>query len=1470
MPEGRAKLEYRVKLVELLENTLQAYAEAGRVLELETDVVPRSMIVAAQKQWEANNSGAEASEIMSSYSSVPHTEGSEDERETPKPTETFQGDMERYDLPVKIGKGFVEGLIQLTPKVELILRSAFKRFTNFKFYMEYNIIMDRQQLESPDGREVRDVKLTTTNDSGQFTSIRKESDIETAIKDCFSKLLDSLSDFNTEGSGFGFSKAISLSMFVTRQFLAINKELERQQPIADDDKGKEKEVEASDYSDMESAGSWIKLPSWLSKHTASIISPKNMYDDRCFEYCIMRVLLKGVEGHDVRHLGDITDLKPFLGKMVKLPTGVTYPIPLKDKVLLGIEELNPEFSFSIFSLGNRVAEIRPMYISNKKGQGNRVHIQLGLITGEKATGWSFAMTSHFVVIKSLSAIADGYSGNKRYFCESCLSSHKTERALIEHERLCQSHEPTHVVMPEEGSSRQFLTFKNWKNTMKMPWAIYGDFETIINPDTKEHTVSGACYKIVCTYPHHELLEGIGGLPMGKLRTFMGKHAMSNFIESLDFDANILEEESRKNIPMEPLTASEENAFAENNTCHICKHPILMMHAKVKDHDHYTGKYRGPAHNTCNIMFSASSHFKIPVIFHNLGGFDGYFIVRALANMYAELGLQGKMKVVAKNMRKYTTITVGNLKFIDSFQFLKGSLDELVENYKDEQSIPHLKTTVTGDEKEVKESQDKLDRQRRKSCYEQNKTKFPLIYDYCMDYDADVEMREAMDMSITENIKFCRLASKRFELLVRKGVYPYEYMDHWKKFKLRELPARKHFFSQLNNRDVEEEDYKRGLDVWKAFGCKDMMDYTRIYLEIDVLLLASIFEKFRDVNLQEGACGLDPVYYPTAPSLSWDAMLKMNLEDDIKIENFTNEEMYLMVEEGIRGGMCQVFNPYACANKVDPLMAPSLPGNQEAWFNEAISFSEYLDRIILHLDANNLYGWAMMQMLYQGDPRWEKLRAGLKLPSYYDKRLNRNGYAPPTKEQLDFYKGDEDQNPNNRSVDIWSDDNRCYWKQDILSMDPEGVWGYILEVDLEYPEHLHDEHNDYPLCPEHKVPTPSPYTLEVMEKVGVKPSKVSKLVCDLTNKTNYVIHLRNLQQALKLGLKLTQIHRVIAFRQSKWLSKYIEYNTNQRKKAKNSIEKDYWKLLNNSVFGKTMEQIRKRREVEIFFAADCKRAVKLMSTPYAKSADIIINDRCVIIEKARHKVVMDRPTVLGMIILDLSKWLMFDFHYNKMRAKFGSRATLLYTDTDSLIYSLTAKPGRTVNNELVKMQINTDCFDLSEMKNLFHPMMTLWSREARMQNAKVPGKFKDESFGYDIEEFVAVRSKMYSLLKNIPEGQYAYSKMKGIPEKARKEDVEGSSITHEDYMNVFCGGIMPSVSFWRLGHDSKLNIRTLEVNKSGLSAADDKSYYFDSATCLRHGHAGIARQHDIIRDWLKDEREQEEKEGGGEQEDLGVV
>ena len=581
--------------------------------------------------------------------------------------------------------------------------------------------------------------------------------------------------------------------------------------------------------------------------------------------------------------------------------------------------------------------------------------------------------------------------------------------------------------------------------------------------------------------------------------------------------------------------------------------------------------------------------------------------------------------------------------------------------------------------------------------------------------------------------------EQLSLMTKKGVYPYDYMNSFEKFEDSRLPKKEDFFSIMNNEHITDEEYQHAQNVWNEFGLSSMGEYHDLYLKSDILLLTDVFENFRKACQQY--YGLDPAHYFTSPGLSWDAMLKMT---ETELELISDVDMFQFIEKGMRGGISYIANRYGKAN------------------NKYIENynPEEASKYIVYLDANNLYGWAMIQYLPTGGFEWL------------------------TEEEVDLSKYND-----------------------------EFEKGLILEVDLEYPEELHDLHNDYPLAAEKIKVTEdmlSPYCREIAEKFKVKVGLVEKLVPTLSNKERYVLHYRNLQLYMSLGLKLTKIHRALKFNQSPWLKPYIDFNTKKRAEAKNPFEKDFFKLMNNSVFGKTMENLRKRQDIKL--VTDEEKLLKWASKPSFISCKIF-NEDLVAVHKIKLTLTLNRPAYVGMCILDLSKTLMYDFHYNYIKSQYGDKARLLFTDTDSLTYEIEADD---VYQDFWKDKHLFDNSDYPKNSPFFDD-----------SNKKVIGKFKDEAAGIPIVEFVGLRSKMYSYMKDNKQGSRT---AKGI-----KKNVIKQKIQHENYKDTLFNQKQMRHAM-RLIKSEKHRIGSYVVNKISLSCFDDKRYiHKNGVTSYAYGH-----------------------------------
>ena len=366
-------------------------------------------------------------------------------------------------------------------------------------------------------------------------------------------------------------------------------------------------------------------------------------------------------------------------------------------------------------------------------------------------------------------------------------------------------------------------------------------------------------------------------------------------------------------------------------------------------------------------------------------------------------------------------------------------------------------------------------------------------------------------------------------------------------------------------------------------------------------------------------------------------------------------------------------------------------------------------------------------------------------------------------------------------------------------------GYILEVDLDYPINLHDTHKDLPFCPEHRVPP---------------GSKDKKLLTSLYKKNRYVIHYRSLKHALNHGLILTRIHRVLQFHQSRWMEPYIDLNSNKRKHSKNNFEKNLYKLLNNAVFGKTMENQRNHVEVKLVTHWDGRYGAEaLIARPNFKSC-ANFGDDVVAVELAVTDIYLNKPIYVGMSVLDISKIKLYEFHYGLMRQQLQDRCKLLYTDTDSLIYEIQGV------NAYEFMKSHPEEFDTSD-----YPDPNAYDITPSKHTSMKVGLMKDECKGKVMIKFAGLRSKVYCLQMHGQKEEV--KKAKGV-----KTSVIQSTIKYEDYVDCLFNNIEKGRKQKNIR--SRLHVvRTEEQTKIALSPDDDKRHLLHEQTdTLPWGHYSI--------------------------------
>ncbi|XP_065653011.1 uncharacterized protein LOC136080322 [Hydra vulgaris] len=857
---------------------------------------------------------------------------------------------------------------------------------------------------------------------------------------------------------------------------------------------------------------------------------------------------------------------------------IEFPVSLNQITLF--EKNNHDISVNVYGFEKSVY---PLRISKDNDRQHLIDLLL-ISDGEK---------SHYCLIKSLSRLLSSQTSkrnsaiqvNNFYNSRNCLLGYNSEESLSKHKLYCNTHGSVCNKLPNPGSTMQFI---HHNRSMIVPFIVYADFESFIksintctpNPnESYTQRYQKHTPNSFCYYIKCFDESFYQSSPVTFTASSETDDVAQIFVNSLQEDIKKICDSIKfpKKMIFTPENKYDFNAAIK---CHICGEDLGKD--KVRDHCHITGKYRGVAHRSCNLNYKIPKFF--PVLFHNLSGYDSHLFIKKLSG--------GKLSRIPNNEEKYISFSreikvdeyikegkkfevKRELRFLDSYRFEPFSLDALSKN---------------------------------------------LAKDQC------------------KNIGKL-YSGKHLDLLLKKSIYPYDWVDSVDKFNETQLPPKELFFSKLNDEDISDDDYSHAQNVWNEFNCKTFRDYHDLYNVSDVLLLADVFVNFREVCMKNYK--LDPAWYFTSPGLAWDAALKLT---KVKFELLSDYHMILMIKKGIRGGISMISNRLGASN--NKYMDGAYDKSKESTF-------------IQYLDANNLYEWAM------------------------SKPLPTHGFK-------------------------WMDENEIEnWKSVPC----------ILEVDLDYPESLHDEHNDYPLAPER-----------------TKVNKVKKLIPNLNHKKNYVIHYENLKLYERLGLKIIKIHRGIKFEERAWLNKYIELNTNLRTKAKNDFEKEFFKLMNNSVFGKTMENIENRVDVRLINNRD--EAVKLASRPNYESRTIF-DENLIAIHMKITKLMYNKPIYLLMCILELSKTLMYEFHYDYIMNKYADRAKLLFTDTDTLAYEIKTEDFYADISEDVESK-----FDTSEFDPKHQAINNNVGFEVGL-NKKVLGMFKDETGGAQIEEFIGLRSKLYS-------------------------------------------------------------------------------------------------------------------------------
>ena len=666
--------------------------------------------------------------------------------------------------------------------------------------------------------------LMTINDKAYFNSdtyINIEStDVKEILAKVISKILESVSIYQQQGSGWYFKRVIRL------------------------------EIHTVDYKPMKGGSSYIPLPDWIMRKKA-IVSIRNT-DNKCLLWSVLRYLHPR-EKNDCR-LGDLKKHENELNTK-----GIDFPVKIKD--ITKFESLNPHLpGINVFAVDDN-KKFYPLKMANKDPEKTiDLFYYQPPLSGRGVLGGG-TPPSHYSLIKNFSRLFRSQITTRTnepiHICKLCFTHFTKEQLLSKHIKYCSYNETVAVKMPPR---KTFLKFENFNKQFPIPFVIYADFECFTKPmsncspnpedsysyNYQKYEPSGFCFYIKGINPD------IKFKPIIYTKKNPDDDISFIFVNKLEKVANKIYEDFYMRAKSIRITQKQYNEYNKSVVCHICKKELLPQD-KVCDHCHFTGEYRGPAHRNCNLQ--CRKPMIIPVIFHNLQGYDAHLFIKQLSKIKGDftcipsteekyISFSKKVKVDEYQNKDGKTVSLNfELRFKDSFKFLQTSLPNLVKN---------------------------------------------------LQPDDFVNTRE--------------IFKDKIDLLTRKGVYPYDYVSCISKFDETQLPSQKEFYSKLNDEDITDDEYQHALNVWETFGCKNIRDYHNLYLKSDVLLLADVFENFRFTCLRH--YNLDPAHYYTSPGLAWDACLK---ETGQQLQLLHDYDMLMMFERGIRGGISHISKRYAEAN-----------------------------------------------------------------------------------------------------------------------------------------------------------------------------------------------------------------------------------------------------------------------------------------------------------------------------------------------------------------------------------------------------------------------------------------------------------------------------------------------------------------------------------------------------------------------------
>ena len=605
------------------------------------------------------------------------------------------------------------------------LKDLLKDMKGFKFIETLEVMFEKDTIDSKTGKRASIYKTAVFNSEAKI--VTKVDDIEPELNMSRHEIMNAIDKWVSEGSGWGIDRIDSHYINVTL-YKPLN------------------------------GSSYIELPMELRNSKKGLINMKNK-DEECFRWCHIRHLNPQIKYPE--------RIKKEDKKMINELNydGIDFPVSQKQH-----NKVEKQNSIRINVFGYESKQPFPIYISKETFEDQ---MNLLLITEDEK--------KHYVLIKDFNVFMYNQSKHKarKYFCMYCLQCFSSERVLVKHANNCLTISGARAInMPTQGEN--VLKLNNFHKQLPIPLVIYADFEAITKKvqgceESEEmkkdknrrsyteayqtHEDCGYGYKVVCCYRERYSKP---------IQTYRGENAVYKFMEKMLEEVEYCKAVVKKhfNKPL-VMTEDDERCFRTMDGCHICSEKYTDKDVRVRDHCHVARIFRGSAHQECDLKLRIKPEdIKIPVIFHNLRGYDSHFIMQQIGEKSKKHAYTNKkggkqnlnINAIPNNMEKYMAFMLGNhLTFIDSFQFMSSSLDKLVSN------LPKEAFKYTSEE----------------------------------------------------------FTGKELSLMSQKGVHPYDFIDSFEKFDQTELPTKDQFYSILNDQHITNDEYDHAKKVWKTFNIKTM-------------------------------------------------------------------------------------------------------------------------------------------------------------------------------------------------------------------------------------------------------------------------------------------------------------------------------------------------------------------------------------------------------------------------------------------------------------------------------------------------------------------------------------------------------------------------------------------------------------------------------------------------------------------------